>query len=461
MIEIVFKTYCNLINLIKRVSDAMSGRLKSTLFDVSVLVMTFICTIHYFNDRLESLLHSGTNMVFRLSPIIFLIILICCIEEKADHEKIKINKIFWAGWFLCFITIFVMSFINPVKKLYFLWSLLSLTILPMIMIVLSQSKSYFKWSVKIARNVVTISYIFVVMNLAITPFVANDLVGVETIDYNYLGLCVNPNGNGMICTTFFTAALYLLLVEDREGWWNLVSMGFSAAIVLISGCRTAQIVMLAELIIAASVYKVHSKEHKRKWKASHIAIACILVAMLSAALAQALIYLDKMDVNAYALSEPELSDYDDTILWVYENETRIKINDLSSGRLLIWKAYSRNLSLFGKGKTNAPLMPEVTASRWAHNNALDIWYISGVFAFLGYIIWLAAVTAFAFKCLSTKGQYRKEYLLTILAFAAYFIQAMLEITLYPMSVGFFFMLSMALGTAAFKPQDEQQILTGE
>lgn len=444
----ILRPYCCAINLIAGVSCRINDRARDILFNVPVLILSFMCILKFCNDRLQEMAHYDTDIVRIISPVLFLLILISCTEDRVDIEKMKPNAFFWTGWLVCFVSIFALSFVHPVKKMYLLWSVLSLTILPMIMIAMSCSRSRRRWLGMLAWDMVGLSYVFLFMNLAVTSMTTKEEIWIE----EFLGICSNSNANGLICAAFFSSALYLLLTENKYRFFSLLSAGISITIAFISASRAAQLAMVTETAFAVILYFVHNREHKIEGDQRRIALAIIAAVLLSLITGWGLLKLDRMDINAYGAT-----DYEEATQWVEDSEIRSKINSLTSDRLMLWKAYSTKLNFWGNGKTGGPLMPEDPASKWPHNNAIEIWYTSGFIAFLGYVTWLLAGIVFVLKCLFGKGWYRSEYLFTALTFIGYFIFAMLEITLYPMTTGIFFLLCMTMGNIAFEDGDKYGI----
>lgn len=441
----IFVPYTYGINTLAGASLKMSGSVKRVLLHAALLLLMLTGTVNFFNDRLQDLMGYESDRVRLFTTVLFIVLLIALIDRKIDARAICANKLFWTGWFVCFITIFVMSFVNPVKPYYLLWCILSLTVFPMIMIVMNERKDSFAISILIARDAVIISYVFYAANLIVTPFVTKDVM---TADYQ--GICSNPNSNGLICTAFFTAALYLLIAERKNRFVYLLSLALSLSLTLASVCRTAQFAMLLETIAAIIIYARHKESHGDHHDVAKLIVTLIIAVILGIAAGKVFVSIDSIDLNAYASTE-----FDETIQWMYEDQTRLKIDALSSGRLFIWKAYSTKLNFLGNGSPDGPLMPELPASKWAHNNAIDIWYASGFIAFTGYMLWLLAVIIFVIKCIKKGRDYRPEYILAATAFTGYFVEAMLEITLYPMTNGITFLAFITLYCAAFKHEKEE------
>ena len=178
-------------------------------------------------------------------------------------------------------------------------------------------------------------------------------------------------------------------------------------------------------------------------------------------------YFDRTDLNAYAIAE-ETKETEETEEWtplvdemseaaavVYGNETLTKLNAVSSGRLLLWLAYTKVLKFTGHGNPRGEVFMGHPNSKWAHNNAIDIWYASGFIAFAGYLIWLLAGWIFVFRSIIAGNSFRKEHLFTVLAFIGYFVEAMLEITIYPTNTGIVFLMYMTLAPVAFSKLSEK------
>lgn len=441
----MYKLYCFAINVLAIISLNISNIIKRCIFHFAVLFIILTGTVNYYNERIQELLGYESRRAIYFSIVLFFLLLISLIDRKIHARCTRPNSMFWAGWIICFTAIFVMSFFHPVRHSYFVWSILSLSVIPMIMIVLADRDDAFDLSVSIARDAVLISYVFFLTNIIITPFITKPEVFRE-----YLGICGNPNSNGLICTAFFTAALFLLAVDHNNSFVYLLSLSLSIVLAIISVCRTAQLAMILETIAAVSICLTHRIEYIREIHLVKLAVAIVAAVVLGIVAGKYLVGVDSIDMNTYAGT-----DYEEAVEWVNSNETRARINNLSSDRLILWKVYSSKLTLIGNGSPDGSLMPEYSASKWAHNNALDIGYASGTIALSGYLLWLLAGIIFVLKCMVGRDGYKKEQLFTSLAFIGYFVQAMLEITIYPMTAGIVFLAYMTMHSIAFKKEDKK------
>ncbi len=450
----MIKAFCYLINLIGNFSISLGSKLRHDLFCASVTALLVIGTTRYCKSSILKAISFDQDAVLSLCSILIVLILISVIDRKIDTQEVHPSVPFWTAWFLCFGVMTITSFIHPVFNYYRLWGIMSLTVIPMIIISIMYSEDRLKIVISLARNTVFVSYVFYILTFIISPYITKEGF------LAFMGICVNPNNNGMICTSFFTAALFLLLVDDKNLFLDLLSMCVSFVIATIACSRTAQLAMVLEIIAALFIYLRHRPEHRIPRSVRSIALACVAAVVLSLAIGQALLEIDEFTFNSYAYTETEeesaKADAEEAQQWIDSDDIRTLINDVSSRRLYIWKTYSMELSLFGKGNPEGPLIEDFNASKWAHNNALDIWYASGFFAFLGYVMWLIVAVIFALRCMFGNTAYRREYLFTILAFTGYLTQAMLEITIVPMTTGIVFLCYCTLGPVAFKDVSDTQ-----
>lgn len=432
--------YILILNTIVAASSGISPLMRKGLLNASLFCLNLIFITAYCNDRIKDLTHYK-DYVLVTSTVLLIVVLIMSADRRIElTEYPKRRILFSIGWYLCFTAIFISSLKYYVRDAYFLWSILSLTLFPMLMIVWHRRGDYFYLCNVVAQNMVISSYLFYLANFVLVPFVTND--GIYGPDY--LGLADNPNGNGMIVLPFFTAALYMLLSRRGSSFPYILSLLLSVVFATISNTRAAQAAMLLETVVAVCIYVRHRNILARH-RLSLIFKALLAAVLLASMAGYVLHYADNIDLNAYAESEMEEAAEE-----VRQSEVLTNINNLASGRLILWKAYLKMVSFGGHGNPDGPLFEPYAESKWAHNNALDIWYASGFLAFAGYVLWLLAVWIFVLRCIFSKKFFKQEYLFTALAFTGYFIEAMLEITIYPMQTGIVFLAFVTIGPAAFE-----------
>lgn len=427
----VIRLYAGIANGIAKFSVKIPNRTRLLLVKLSVAVLLCSGTIKYCNKVIRELVHYS-DWVYLLSMLALVFIVIAGIDERVDDKRIRFGKAFWLGWIVCFFSMLIMTFVNPVKKPYFLWSVTGLAVFPLIFIVWCKNNK-FKWICQTVSEVAFVgSYLFILANFILVPFFSRGDIG-DTVS-SYIGLAVNPNNNGMLVIAFFGASLYLLLNSRKlKPPYYLLTMGVCVAISVIADCRTAELGIALQTIGGLIYYYINaSRSGERLPGLGRIVIALIAVAMIALASGLVLDRLDNIDLDVHADDE---SVSEETVSENLYN----KLNQMSSNRLTITRYYISQTTFWGHGSPDGPLMEGYAPSKWSFNNAVDILYISGVIPFIGCLIWLVAAIVFVLKCLVGKSCGRPEYLFTIITFAGYFTEFVLEVTIYPMTTYLVFM----------------------
>ena len=462
----VYNLYAVLINIIASFATKISDRARVVMMNGSLLLLSGLCLLRYCNHDIREFLHYNDYKISG-AVILLLVLLIASVDRKIGLKKSEgFNKAFMTGWLICFVLIITTAFFYYVKSDYLWWGILSVTIFPLIWITWYKRNDFYLLCNYIARIMVLLSYIYLAFNLLMSAFITNSFYA-EGLDDSFLGIAANPNGNGLIVIPFFTSALYLLITEKKKGFVYLLSMSISLMLIIISNTRTAELAVILEIFAAIALYLRHCENYTH-YKLTKSAVIAIIAAFTISVLAGSiLICFDRIDSHVYAESgeteewTPLVEEMAETTSTVYEDKTLNKLNEVSSGRLLLWIAYSKILKFTGHGNPKGEVFLNYPSSRWAHNNAIDIWYASGFLAFIGYVVWLLTGWSFVFRCLFSKNKYKKEYMLTALAFIGYFTEAMLEITIYPMCTGIVFLMYMTLIPIAFKNERDGTRFTTE
>lgn len=433
-----------IINIVSKLTSHLSKGFRKAATHLTVLLITILVSANYFRESFKSLFPDYRDNINRIVIVLLIILLLVIIERKVSYNSIVINPLFWTGWFVCFGIMFITSFIHPVEKAYFLWSVLGLTIIPMFLIVLNDRNFFTQFCETVSFDMVIVAWIYLLANLLITPFLSDVFPGV------FDGIAANPNSNGLICLAFFSAALFLLFVRKDNRLPNLLVICMCAVITVISVCRAALLAIVAELITAMIIVLRNRRLFSFNTTAKKLIITCVIAAVFSVSVYYVLTTLDAMDPNASAITS-----YEEEATKINEDEMLFKLNSLSSGRLLLWRTYLSRVSLWGCGANFDNLFPEGVMGLPPHNNAIDICYRSGAVACIGYLIWLLCGWIYILMIIVKKNSgFRAGYLLTVLAFIGYFCEAMLEIPMYPMNTGIVFLSYVTLSPIAFKTPEK-------
>ena len=176
---------------------------------------------------------------------------------------------------------------------------------------------------------------------------------------------------------------------------------------------------------------------KNNWQENKIAalkktgVSVILIVILSVLLCNVLQTVNTMNVYAQVMMDA-----------YYTSDIFNALNDISSGRLELWRYFTQDITFFGHGKPDATGLD--VRYNWAHNNAIDVLYISGAIAAIGYLIWVLYSLFFVVRCTLKKSCNRPELVFVIVSIIGYFVEAMLEITIEPMNTGIVFMAYISM-----------------
>lgn len=421
--QAIISFYIIIINVLAKLFSGIPQKVSLIVFRLTIFLITVVTIWRWMNAEIHS--HSLWEYERVVYIPLFIILLITSIKGNCSKYDVTWNPLFWVGWYLCFLLIIITSFFNPVAEDYYMWSIFSVIYFPAFFVVWQVRNEYDDLFRTIAWSAVICSYIFLVITI-LGVFVFRNPEHLGT----FFGVVGNPNSNGMVSTGFFAAAIYIVFTEERTNGWALFSCAISIALSIVSSCRTTELAIVIIMVICSLYYiKEAKKELCLKKAKQKLASTSAIIIMLTIPLYLVLRLISSAEVFAYAISNkgsnPDLYNI---------------MNTFSSGRIDIWKYYSQDITLFGHGKPNPIGLP--SAYYWAHNNLIDILYISGLFAAVGYLIWICYCLFFVVCCF--KKPYQHEHLFVIVSIIGYIVEAMLEITIYPMNTGIVFMLYMGL-----------------
>lgn len=221
----------------------------------------------------------------------------------------------------------------------------------------------------------------------------------------------------------------------------MISAGISIGMTLLSQSRTAELAMAMELLVGVIYYLKNYTDINWGMAVTRVVMALVIMAVTTAAVYGGINAMGKLDLNTYAATEVQkgIDKAGDRF-----NGSNSDLNSFSSGRLTIWKMYAKEFTFFGKEKSAYGLDRSLPATKWAHNNYIDISYSSGIFAGLGYLIWVLICQGFVIKCVFGRRGKPISYLFTVMIIPGYFVEAMLEVLMFPATTHLAFMLFVSL-----------------
>ena len=438
-----YRLYVEIVNIIADILPEIPARMKSKLMNVSVAVLIFIGILKYCNKPIKMVTRFFYWSII-LGTVMMIVFLIASIEKKRYDPDQKIRRPFWIGWMVCFVWILMMSFVHPPEDVCFVWAVVSLTISPLIFITWEQNCRMEKMMDLVADRTVTAAYLFVAASVFFVPFINKEALSVTT---DYLGMGGNPNHNGMLSTGFYSAALYMLLSDKKRPFRYLILMGVCIALSVVSVTRASILAVIMETFAAMTYILTHrALKNSKAAIVKQMLVAVVIVTAAAVVAGYGFRAIDNAYIPLKAEAASEITEEKP------EKEVAQKLDNLSSGRIHIWKAYIEKSTFWGNGWSEDPLIEGSHTTRWPHNTAIDILYVSGVPAAAGYVLWLGTSLVFIMRSIISKDRFRKEYLFSMIVIMGYFAEAMLEVTIYPMTNWLAFIALLGLIPVAYSEQ---------
>ncbi|MEA4921791.1 MAG: O-antigen ligase family protein [Eubacteriaceae bacterium] len=429
--EVIQKGYAIIINLISNVTSRISEGARYNIMFVSCFLITGICVFNSCYDFFGISVSKST--LTNLSCLLMLVILLMSIDRKV--APVQVNTAFWTAWIICFGMIFLTSFMHPVNHHYFMWSVVCLFGCPAFYLIWQNRQDYDYIFEIVSICAVIMSYVFFFANLFCIPFI-NDSLNVR-----FVGIASNPNGVGLICVGFFAAALYMSLTGKGGRIFFMISAGISVGLTILSQSRTAELAIAMELLVGVIYYLKNYTDINWKKAVTRVVMTLVVLSVTTAAVYSGITAMGKLDLNTYAATEVQQGI--DTAGDRFNNYNK-DLNTFSSGRIEIWKMYAKEFTFFGKEKPGKGIDSKVPQTRWAHNNYIDISYSSGIFAGLGYLIWLLISLGFVIKGVFGRRGKDLSFMFVVMAISGYFVEAMLEILMFPATTHLAFILFISL-----------------
>ena len=294
----IVSIYLAIINSISNATFKITQKHRRYLINGTVFVMLCIGTINYCNKTIKGLVHFS-DWALVVSVAALLVFVIASIDKKIDRSCVIINKPFWIGWILCFALMFIMSFIHPVRKSYFAWSIEGLFLFPLIFLIWSSPDRRRQLFDIVAVNTLRMAYIFIFASFLMVPFFTTE--GIDP-SLGYIGMAANQNNNGMIVLSFYAASLYLLLTDRKSTKLKFAfPMGVCIAIAIISKCRTAELGIIMQTLLGIA-YLYATRDKTQKQRVDYVRIVAVIIMTIAVAIASgfALKYFNSLDLEVHA-----------------------------------------------------------------------------------------------------------------------------------------------------------------
>jgi hypothetical protein len=425
----ILSFYSFVVNLISVFTSKIPDKVRNVMIQISIYIIAGVSLLRWMNPVFKP--GDTVKTIHYIAVAMLIILFISSIDGKIDIKRIKTNRLFWAGWFICFISMFLLSFRNEVDLYYRHWSILSLTIFPGLFLVWESRGDCEKLFVRAARASIVMFWLYIIITFAFSPIADGSAFRA------FVGVTANPNANGLICSGFFSSVLYMAARRNNKWFAYVATAGCMFALAYISDTRTTELLMGLEFLIYI-IYTLRNSDNEKSLFRK--LLLCVLILAIFVSFAFAFYHV----LDMYSKTDYYANGEDTLELEEEASEAIDNINDVSSGRLAFWKAFISKSTLLGNGTPDEPLIEGKKASRKAHNNLIEVLYVSGYISALGFGLWLASGIIYSAKKTLGRKKMKVEELFAVLSFTGYFVELMLEVMIYPTAAFVSFTGTLAL-----------------
>ncbi|MBQ0005290.1 MAG: O-antigen ligase family protein [Clostridiales bacterium] len=321
-------------------------------FNFVTIILLFFIVEAFLNANGKGLPYLVTYL---LGMQALLVIAICIIPSQFNMVRLNVGpfSIWMAFVFLLSVSVCTAKLGNILDFGVFLFGF---TIVGVATCLTDKSKLLraIQWSCIISAT------LFFILSIALYPY--------EILGSGYGGVLVNANGAGQYETLVYVCLLPTLLEKGLSKYKRLCSIivGLDLGMLFMSGSRTALLSVAMATLLMVGIHLT------RREKQEVLTVVKTLVIVVAAAILISLVAFSLSKTGAVE----ELNLLQEKIS--IEGKTA---DELSTGRLSIWKEFASHIKPFGvEGETHYYVGERTTVYTTAHNTILDYMVTKGLFA---------------------------------------------------------------------------------
>lgn len=375
-----------------------------------------------------------------------LLAIIALFSVDRPLEKILWNRQIVFIWYVFALLLFISGCLHSVENSYWLWSISMLIGFPGFYLIWQNRKDYETLFTIIASAMLVAIVIYFVICLGTISNEVN-LYG------RYWAFMRNPNHLGKVAVSGMAAILYLFF-KSRYGWLLGIPSGICICLAVLSGSRAAMIIIVAQ-VVAFIIFNLKTYLRTKQFRETiltvifFVVISCAAYSMAERGLEYCQIH------NSETVSENVDNTVEQSVAGASIEENNKVLadrfhvegktpNQISSGRLDIWKYFLKKINLLGNDWEKYKAGTPEYAHQWAHNDVIEISYRSGVFAGIFDVLFLMYLGIYILKTLFSKNIAENSLYFVIFSILAYGGYAMLDVISFPFSMQYTFMFFVSL-----------------
>ncbi|MCQ4635277.1 glycosyltransferase family 39 protein [Anaerovorax odorimutans] len=437
------KLYIVVLNSIYKITNKIPNKIRHGIIYLTAAALMSIYLI------LDAYAYLGISMTRTNKTILgcFLLLIIIAMSINGNLHMVIWEKKITILWFGSGICMLVISLFHPIGEGLRATILAMLFGFPCLYFVWHNRNDYSTLYKLIAR---AFSHVFLIYFTLCFIFVP---MGEQTLQNGrYLATTFNPNALGMFCGVAMFTALYL--ISEKDKWFGIYFFQIASAIgfAILSGARATMLVIILELIAFFIYYGRHMIRNSIEKKASILILIVLILTLLFSAS-----YIPKHMMKDTVKAEEEVNEQQKPTVQSPVNRFNPEgknLNEISSGRLTVWKAYLHSLNFIGHNG-NKPLYYSGTKKMWAHNTVLEIAYRCGIIPGILFLILEIYSAIYMLSCLF-RGEYVSWKLFSILGVGLFCIYSILEVVIFPFEHSPMFVFFIAI-MPMFKKEQKKEL----
>ncbi len=416
-----------------------TGRINETVRDIIVKIcLVYLCFAYFIVIVLTSHGITNLNSLAVTDRGIAVLIVLCIFSVNAPLKRVKWSKWVAYPYFLCAIYMSITSFHHFTGRGYQAFAFQLLFIYPAIYFIYANRKDYAKYIDFISKALIAMVLVVLIGDFIYAPLAE------ATYEGRYYGISEGPNTFSILMLMGTTATLYQMYLKNKWAIVGAVVMGMCLNSIWLSGARAATIAVVLQLLTVTIAFFIKKDAQKTGKSFMYFCAMILVVAIAFVGNAKVFELTDESSDKTGELQIPTITTvaYADTGDEEQTNSVHrlfnikgLTLEQISAGRIGIWKQYIAKMNLLGNDCTGHKVIQESGKEvHNAHNTFLEIPYRFGVPAGIFYLAFTIAVFAILFKAIFIKRT--KPYAVFIaLAAIAYWVEAMFDIMTLPFQRG--------------------------
>ncbi|MCI9598851.1 MAG: hypothetical protein HFE75_16570 [Firmicutes bacterium] len=486
------------LNLAYKVTGKIPVKVRHGIIGGSFFVMIAFFLVCYSSPYTGVKLDYGQQGWVNMIPLGIIILM----SINRPLKALKWNPILNVPWTFCGGVLVIVCLVFHIGPGFLPFSICMLVLFPCLYLVWNNRRDYEVLFSLVAQAMIANLLLFFLACMIFCPINAETMVSGR-----YLGPTDNANNLGMITSSSVACCLYLIFRSKKPVPLYMVACAIAVSLLMLSASRTALISICLQMVIFLIFYICYYMKESDKLKAM-IKLCLLFVLILSLIPINKVLLSRDLYVNAVHATvrqeqgaqvqkKKEIKDTDketkekkkkqnserkekkkkqeeapsqpsqptlpqeESVLHRFQMEG-YDFNQISSGRLNIWKSYAEKLSWKGHTEDQFVLGDEKNRI-WAHNVFIEFSYRFGIGIGLLYLFLAVYNGVYVLRCIVSKRFYYEHAHCVFSAFmiVTFCVTSMLEMAAFPLERDFILLYFIGITPLFRKPKQRRHGYSGK